>query len=226
MGLKIVGTPIGNLSDISQRALKILKSVDAILCEDTRQTIKLMNHYLISNKLISFNDQNSSRKIPKLVKELKKGAEYALVSDAGMPVISDPGLKLIDACHKNNIPIDVIPGPSAVVCAIAASGLNASHFVFLGFLPRGSKMRKLLREVSQLNMATVFYESPYRLKETLKEICNISPNSKIFVAREMTKLHQSFYRGSPCELSDVINFVGEMTIVVEWKKENKNVKTC
>ncbi len=226
MGLKIVGTPIGNLSDISQRALKVLKSVDAILCEDTRQTIKLMNHYLISKKLISFNDRNSSQKIPKLVKEMKKGVEYALVSDAGMPVISDPGLKLIDACHKHNIPIDVIPGPSAVVCAIAASGLNASHFVFLGFLPRGSKMRKLLREVSQLNMATVFYESPYRLKETLKEICNISPTSKIFVAREMTKLHQSFYRGSPCELSDAINFVGEMTIVVEWKKENKNVKTC
>lgn len=226
MGLKLVGTPIGNLSDISKRALEVLSEVDAILCEDTRQTIKLLNHYLISKKLISFNDRNSSKKIPKIIEEMKKGAEYALVSDSGMPVISDPGLKLVDVCHEQRIPIDVIPGPSAVVSAIAASGLNASHFVFLGFLPRGSKLRKILKIVSQLNMATVFYESPYRLKETLKEICNISPTSRVFVAREMTKVHQTFYRGYPCELLDLVKSIGEVTVVVEWKKENKNVKTC
>ncbi len=218
MGLKLVGTPIGNLLDISKRALEVLNGVDAILCEDTRQTMKLLNHYMISKKMISFNDRNSSKKMPKIVEKMKKGAEYALVSDAGMPVISDPGLKLVDLCHESGISVDVIPGPSAVVSAIAASGLNASHFVFLGFLPRGSKLRKTLKMVSQLNMATVFYESPYRLKRTLEEICNICPTSRVFVAREMTKVYQTFYRGFPCELSDLVKPIGEMTVVVEWKR--------
>lgn len=224
MGLKLVGTPIGNLSDITQRALIVLNEVNIVLCEDTRRTVKLLNHYSISKKLISFNDRNSAGKIPRIIDEMKKGVEYALVSDAGMPVISDPGLKLVDACHKEKIPIDVIPGPSAVVSAVAASGLNASHFVFLGFLPRGSKLRKTLKMVSELGMATVFYESPYRLKDTLKEICMISPKSRIFIAREMTKIHQSFYRGNPCELSGAIEPIGEITVVVEWEKVKQNVK--
>lgn len=224
MGLKLVGTPIGNLSDITQRALIVLNEVDAVLCEDTRRSVKLLNHYFISKKLISFNDRNSAGKIPKIIDEMKKGAEYALVSDAGMPVISDPGLKLVDACHEEKIPVDVIPGPSAVVSAVAASGLNASHFVFLGFLPRGSKLRKTLKMASELGMATVFYESPYRLKDTLKEICVISPKSRIFIAREMTKIHQSFYRGNPCELSGAVEAIGEITVVVEWEKRKQNVK--
>ncbi len=221
MGLKLVATPIGNLLDITQRALKTLNEVDVVLCEDTRRTIKLLNYYSISKKLLSFNDRNSTGKIPRVIEEMKKGVEYALVSDAGMPVISDPGLKLVNACHEENIPVDVIPGSSAVVSAIAASGLNASHFVFLGFLPRGSKLRKTLKIVSELGMATVFYESPYRLKNTLKEICEISPESRVFVAREMTKIHQSFYRGNPCELIEVVKSVGEITVVIEWKKGNK-----
>ena len=221
MGLKLVATPIGNLLDVTQRALKTLNEVDIVLCEDTRRTIKLLNHYSISKKLLSFNDRNSTGKIPRVIEEMKRGVEYALVSDAGMPVISDPGLKLVNACHEENIPVDVIPGSSAVVSAIAASGLNASHFVFLGFLPRGSKLRKTLKIVSELGMATVFYESPYRLKNTLKEICEISPESRVFVAREMTKIHQSFYRGNPCELIEVVKSVGEITVVIEWKKGNK-----
>jgi 16S rRNA (cytidine1402-2'-O)-methyltransferase len=223
MGLKIVGTPIGNLDDISQRALETLRNSDAILCEDTRQTLKLLKHYSISKKLISFNDKNSSEKIPRIIKALKNGENYALVSDAGMPVISDPGLNLVNACYENGVEVDVIPGPSAVVSAVAASGLNASHFVFLGFLPRGSKLRKTLKMVSELNMATVFYESPYRLKNTLKEICNISPNARVFVAREMTKIHQTFYRGTPCDLMDEVEERGEISVVVEWPKRKHDV---
>ena len=223
MGLKIVGTPIGNLADITSRALETLQNVDVILCEDTRQTLKLLKHYSISKKLISFNDKNSSEKIQKILEELKKGKEYALVSDAGMPVISDPGFNLVDACHENDIEVDVIPGPSAVVSAVAASGLNTSHFVFLGFLPRGSKLRKTLKTVSELKMATVFYESPYRLKATLEEICKISPDARVFVAREMTKVHQTFYRGSPCELAEEVVEKGEISVVVEWPKRKRNV---
>ncbi len=223
MGLKIVGTPIGNLSDISARALDTLRNCDAILCEDTRQTLKLLSHYSISKKLISFNDKNSTEKIPKIIEKLKKGNDYALVSDAGMPVISDPGFNLVDACHRNEVEVDVIPGPSALVSVIAASGLNASHFVFLGFLPRGSKLRKTLKSVSELKMATVFYESPYRLKNTLKEICAISPEARVFVAREMTKVHQSFYRGNPCELVEKVIEKGEISVVVEWPKKKQNV---
>lgn len=219
MGLKIVATPIGNLSDISYRALETLKSVDAILCEDTRRTMKLITHFEISKALVSFNDNNASKKIPHLLEELKKGMNYALVSDAGMPVISDPGMKLVNECHENGIEVDVIPGPSAVVSAVAASGLNASHFVFLGFLPRGSKLRKTLREMFDIGIPVVFFESPYRIKDTLKEICAISPNSRIFVAREMTKVNQTFYRGNPCELCEKVDPIGEITVVLEWRKK-------
>jgi len=216
MGLKIVATPIGNLSDISQRAIETLKSVNFILCEDTRRTAKLMSHFGISNKLLSFNDNNSKRRIPKILEEMKNGIEYALVSDAGMPVISDPGMKLVDACHENGIPVDVIPGPSAPICAVAASGLNASHFIFLGFLPRGSKLRKTLHHMKEIGIPTVFFESPYRIRETLEEICTISPNARVFVGREMTKVNQTFYRGSPCDLAKTVEPIGEITVVVEW----------
>ncbi|BBJ27156.1 16S rRNA (cytidine(1402)-2'-O)-methyltransferase [Athalassotoga saccharophila] len=220
MGLKIVATPIGNLSDISYRALETLKSVDAILCEDTRRTMKLITHFEISKALISFNDNNASKKIPYLLEEMKKGTNYALVSDAGMPVISDPGMKLVNECHENGIEVDVIPGPSAVVSAVAASGLNASHFVFLGFLPRGSKLRKILREMFDIGIPVVFFESPYRINDTLKEICTLSPHSRVFVAREMTKINQTFYRGTPCELCEKVDPVGEITVVLEWGKES------
>lgn len=216
MGLKVVATPIGNLSDISQRAIETLKNADVILCEDTRRTLKLLSHLEISKKLISFNDNNSNQKIPQIIEKMKDDVEYALVSDAGMPVISDPGMKLVDACYQNEIAVDVIPGPSAAVCAVAASGLNASHFVFLGFLPRGSKLRKLLRQMMEFEITIVFFESPYRIKETLNEICAISSTSRIFVAREMTKINQTFYRGNPCELSEKVNPIGEITVVVEW----------
>ncbi len=220
MGLKIVATPIGNLSDISYRALETLKSVDAILCEDTRRTMKLITHFEISKVLISFNDNNASKKIPRLLEEMKKGTNYALVSDAGMPVISDPGMKLVNECHENGIEVDVIPGPSAVVSAVAASGLNVSHFVFLGFLPRGSKLRKTLRKMFDIGIPVVFFESPYRINDTLEEICNIDPHSRVFVAREMTKINQTFYRGTPCKLVKKVDPVGEITIVLEWGQES------
>lgn len=222
MGLKIVATPIGNLSDISYRALETLHNVDAILCEDTRRTMKLIDHFNISKRLISFNDNNASKKIPDLLKEMRNGMNYALVSDAGMPVISDPGMKLVNECHENGVEIDVIPGPSAPICAVAASGLNVSHFVFLGFLPRGSKLRKILREMFNIRIPIVFFESPYRIKETLEEICAISPDSRIFIAREMTKINQTFYRGRPCELTEKIEPIGEITVVLEWGKRGES----
>ncbi|MGC9219362.1 MAG: 16S rRNA (cytidine(1402)-2'-O)-methyltransferase, partial [Athalassotoga sp.] len=180
------------------------------------RTFKIISYLQISKRLISFNDKNAQKKIPELVKQMESGNEYALVSDAGMPVISDPGMKLVNECHENGIPVDVIPGPSAPVCAVAASGLNVSHFVFLGFLPRGSKLRKLMRQMHEIEIPIVFFESPYRIKETLKEICTFDPDARVFIAREMTKMNQTFYRGNPCELSEKVDTIGEITVVVEW----------
>lgn len=215
--LFIVGTPIGNLKDITQRALEVIKSADTILAEDKRVTIKLLNLLNLGRKeLWTLNEHNVLRQIPRILRELRKGKMVALVSDAGMPVISDPGHQLVAACWREAIPVQVIPGPSAVTAALAASGFSGSRFVFEGFMPRGRSRRKLLRSLKDERRTIVFYESPQRIKETLKDVLEIMGNREIFVAREMTKLHEEYIRGRVSEvlqrLGDEVK--GEITVVI------------
>ncbi len=220
--LFIVGTPIGNLKDISQRAIEAIKESGIILAEDKRVTVKLLNLLDLGRKeLWTLNEHNVMRQIPRVLKALRAGKTIALVSDAGMPVISDPGHQLVAACWRESIPVRVVPGPSAVTAALAASGFPGSRFVFEGFMPRGKSRRKLLRLLKDERRTIVFYESPQRIRETLKDILDIMGNREIFLAREMTKLHEEYIRG---RVSDVLQKLGEeirgeITVVVSCEGE-------
>ncbi len=218
--LYLVGTPIGNLNDISLRAINILKTVSFIACEDTRQTQKIMNKFVISNNLISFNKHNSFNKIPRLVKDLKEGKSIAVVSDAGMPGICDPGEDIAKIVKSEGIDVICIPGACAAITALISSGLPSSSFVFEGFLPKKQSDRdKLLFEISKNEKTTIIYESPYRLKKLLRELSEFCGGSReIMVARELTK---KFEEHIGHNISDVIKFfeekevIGEVTIVLK-----------
>ena len=224
--LYIVGTPIGNLNDISQRAINILKNVSLVACEDTRQTKKIMNKFNISNKLISFNKTNSSIKIPKIVRELKDGKSIAIVSDAGMPGICDPGEDITRILKSKGIDIICVPGACAAITALVSSGLPSSSFVFEGFLPKKQIDReKILLEISKNEKTTIIYESPRRLKKLLKQLFEFCGGDReIMVARELTKKFEEHIGNN---INDVIEFfegkeiIGEITIVVKGvsKKE-------
>ena len=169
--LYIVGTPIGNLNDISPRAINILKNASLIACEDTRQTRKIMNKFLISNNLISFNKHNSLNKIPKIIEEMKRGKSIALVSDAGMPGICDPGEDIVKAAINSGFDVICIPGPCAVIAALVSSGISSSSFIFEGFLPKKKIEReKILLEISKSEKTTILFEAPHRLLRLLKEL--------------------------------------------------------
>ena len=223
--LYIVGTPIGNLNDISQRALNILKNVSLIACEDTRQTKKIMSKFNISNKLISFNKHNSSIKIPKIIKDLKEGKSVAIVSDAGIPGICDPGEEIARSVKKEGIDIICIPGACAAITALVSSGLPSSSFVFEGFLPKKQIEReKILLEISKNQKTTIIYESPHRLKKLLKELNDFCGGDReIMVARELTKKFEEHIGNN---INEVINFfndkdiLGEITIVVKGIKRD------
>ena len=223
--LYIVGTPIGNLNDISQRALNILKNVSLIACEDTRQTKKIMSKFNISNKLISFNKHNSSIKIPKIIKDLKEGKSIAIVSDAGIPGICDPGEEIARSVKKEGIDIICIPGACAAITALVSSGLPSSSFVFEGFLPKKQIEReKILLEISKNQKTTIIYESPHRLKRLLKELNDFCGGDReIMVARELTKKFEEHIGNN---INEVINFfnekdiLGEITIVVKGIKRD------
>ena len=223
--LYIVGTPIGNLNDISQRALNILKNVSLIACEDTRQTKKIMSKFNISNKLISFNKHNSSIKIPKIIKDLKEGKSIAIVSDAGIPGICDPGEEIARSVKKEGIDIICVPGACAAITALVSSGLPSSSFVFEGFLPKKQIEReKILLEISKNQKTTIIYESPHRLKKLLKELNDFCGGDReIMVARELTKKFEEHIGNN---ISEVINFfndkdiLGEITIVVKGIKRD------
>ena len=223
--LYIVGTPIGNLNDISQRALNILKNVSLIACEDTRQTKKIMSKFNISNKLISFNKHNSSIKIPKILKDLKEGKSIAIVSDAGIPGICDPGEEIARSVKKEGIDIICIPGACAAITALVSSGLPSSSFVFEGFLPKKQIEReKILLEISKNQKTTIIYESPHRLKKLLKELNDFCGGDReIMVARELTKKFEEHIGNN---INEVINFfndkdiLGEITIVVRGIKRD------
>ena len=222
--LYIVGTPIGNLNDISQRALNILKNVSLVACEDTRQTKKIMFKFNFTNKLISFNKHNSSTKIPNLVKDLKKGKSIAIVSDAGMPGICDPGEALARSVKSEGLDIICIPGACAAITALVASGLPSSSFVFEGFLPKKQLDREeILLEISKNEKTTIIYESPKRLKKLLNELFQFCGGEReIIVARELTKKFEE-HIGS--NINEVLEFfrdkdiIGEITIILKGVKK-------
>ena len=218
--LYIVGTPIGNLSDISYRAISILKNVSLIVCEDTRQTKKLLNKYEFTNNLISFNQHNSFKKIPGIINNLKAGKSIALVSDAGMPGICDPGEDLIKDAKKNGINIICIPGPCAAITALVSSGLPSSKFSFEGFLPKKQKEReKLLLKISKTDKTTILFESPHRLQKLLnqlKEFCGGEREIQVF--RELTKKYEENIGNNISEVLDFIEgikILGEITVVIK-----------
>ena len=222
--LYIVGTPIGNLNDISQRAINILKNVSLVACEDTRQTKKIMNKFNISNKLISFNKHNSLTKIPKIIKDLKEGKSIAIVSDAGMPGICDPGEDIARSVKSEGFDIICIPGACAAITALVSSGLPSSSFVFEGFLPKKQIFReKILLEISKSEKTTIIYESPKRLRKLLKELLDFcGGNREIMVARELTKKFEEHVGNNIDEVIEYFkdkDIIGEITIVVQGIKK-------
>src|SRR6202451_4118571 len=195
-GVYVVATPIGNLEDISLRALRILKEADVIACEDTRQTMKLLSHFDIQKKLVSYQKHNEITRAPELVIELEQGAKVALVSDAGTPAISDPGHRLVSLCLRHGIELVPVPGASAFVAALAASGMAIEEFTFICFLPaRQSERRKAIRALMNEPRTIVLYEAPHRLLETLEDSLEILGNRPAVIAREVTKMYEEFLRG-------------------------------
>ena len=223
--LYICGTPIGNLEDITLRVLKILKEVKYIAAEDTRHTKKLLGHYQINTKVTSYYEYNKFKKAPYLVEILKNGQDIALVSDAGMPGISDPGYVLINLALKNNIKLIPVPGVSALITALVVSGLPTDKFVFEGFLPRKIKERKkYFRSIENEERTIIFYEAPHRLKKTLKDMLEILGDRKIVIARELTKKYEEIIRGNLIQVLSEINekeIKGEITLIVQGGFENK-----
>lgn len=216
--LYLVATPIGNLEDITVRALRVLKEADLIACEDTRQTRKLLQHYGIRKDTVSYHEHSELTRAPELVIQLEQGAKVALVSDSGMPVVSDPGYRLVTLCLRHHIPVVPIPGPSAFVAALAASGLPTEEFTFVGFLPpRAGARRKKLEGLKEETRALVFYEAPHRIADMLSDAAEILGARQAVLAREVTKIHEEFLRGPLPELRDAAikrTPRGEITLVV------------
>ncbi|MBI4164322.1 MAG: 16S rRNA (cytidine(1402)-2'-O)-methyltransferase [Acidobacteria bacterium] len=216
--LYLVATPIGNLEDITFRALRTLKEADLIACEDTRHTQQLLNYYAIQTPTISYHEHNELTRAPELVLQLEEGSHIALVSDAGMPVISDPGYRLVHLAIRHNIPVVPIPGASALVAALSAAGLPVDKFRFLGFLPaKKSQRRKAIEEVRGSNKTLVFYEAPHRLLDMLEDVKEILGDLPVVVAREVTKVHEEFCRGTASEILARFKkkpVKGEMTVLI------------
>ena len=226
--LYIVGTPIGNLNDISQRALNILQNVSLVACEDTRQTRKIMNKFNISNKLISFNKHNSLIKIPKIIKDLKEGKSIAIVSDAGMPGICDPGEDIARSVKSEGIDMICVPGACAAITALVSSGLPSSSFVFEGFLPKKKIDReKILLEISKNEKTTIVYESPKRLIKLLEELLELCGGDReIMVARELTKKFEEHVGNNINNVIDFFkdkNIIGEITIVIKGIRKTDSI---
>ena len=219
----LVATPIGNLSDISMRAIETLKNADIIACEDTRNTIRLLNHFEIKGHLTSYHEYNKIDKAYELCEKVKEGKNIAFVSDAGMPAISDPGYELVDIAYKEGLEVTVVPGASAVVSALAISGISSRRFAFEGFLPADKNDKKeILTELSQESRTLILYEAPHRLLKTLKELFEYMGNRNIAIVREITKLHEEVLRGKLADIiadyeSEKIAIRGEYVLVIEGK---------
>ena len=225
-GLYLVGTPIGNLEDITLRALRILKEADVIACEDTRQTQKLLHHYVIKTKTVSYHEHNEMTRAAELVIDLERGARVALVTDAGMPGISDPGFRLISLAIRHHISVVPIPGASAFLSALVASGLPTDSFRFSGFLPaKSGQRRQLLESIRESPRTQVFYEAPHRIIEALDDvIATLGPDRHVVVAREVTKLHEEFLRGRASEVLTQLKsrdtIKGEITLLLGRAEES------
>ena len=220
--LYIIATPIGNLEDITLRAIRILKEVDLIAAEDTRHTLKLLNHLEISKPLISYHRHNEEIRTEELIKELKTGKNIGLVSDAGTPGICDPGEEIIKKCIEESIKVVPIPGACAMINALITSGISTKEFIFLGFLPLNKKSRKeKLEEIKNANKTIILYEAPHKLKNTLNDLSDILQSREVVLARELTKIHEEYIRGTVKELMEKTdNLKGEMILIIE--KNNKD----
>ena len=226
-GLYVVATPIGNMEDFSQRAISTLSRVDLVLCEDTRSWRRLSSRFDLSNKFQSYHNYNEISRTEQLIGDLKEGSAIAIVSDAGTPAISDPGYRIIKACHENNIKVSPIPGPSAVIAALSASGLELNEFQFLGFAPvKSGKRQKLVERALASEMTSVFYESPHKLLKTLAVIKDLEATRSIVIAREISKKFEEITRGSAEAMYDDYSarksIKGEFVIIVSRIVPRKN----
>jgi len=217
--LWIVATPIGNLEDITLRAIRILREADRIACEDTRQTRKLLDHFGIATPSISYHEHNESARAAELVAELEAGHNIALVSDAGTPLINDPGYRLVAMAREHGVTVSPVPGPSAILAALSASGLPTDAFEFLGFLPpKSGRRRHILEERAASEATLVFYETPHRIVESLEDIAAVLGRRPVVLARELTKLHEEFLRGTAAELHEELSgrpsIRGEFTLMI------------
>src|SRR5690349_4057862 len=216
--LYLVGTPIGNLEDLTLVGVRDLKEVDEIACEDTRHTQKLLNHYEIRKPLVSYHEHNELTRAPELLISLEQGAKIALVSDAGMPLVSDPGHRLVTLCLRHHIPVVPIPGPSALLAALSASGLPNEEFLFVGFLPaRSGERRRALEHLRIEDRTIILYEAPHRLEECVAEALEILGDRPAWMAREVTKLHEEFVRGKLSEIAASLEerpARGEITLII------------
>jgi len=209
--LYLVATPIGNLEDITLRALRVLKEVQIIACEDTRHTSRLLAHFGIGTRRISYHEHNEAARTREIVEHLRAGEDVALVSDAGMPLVSDPGYRLVAACRQEALPVVPVPGPSAVLAALSASGLPSDRFYFEGFLPpRAVARRRRIEELAGMPVTLVFYEAPHRVVDTLRDLAEILGPRPACVAREVTKLHEEWLTGL---LTDALTTLGSRQLV-------------
>jgi 16S rRNA (cytidine1402-2'-O)-methyltransferase len=225
--LYIVSTPIGNLKDITLRAIETLNEVDFIICEDTRITSILLKQYNIIKQLISFNAVSETKKIPTVIERLLRGQSYALVSDSGTPAISDPGVRLVSQAIKNEIEVITIPGATALISALTISGLPTDSFVFEGFLPQKKGRQKKLKELSEEKRTIVLYESSHRIKKLINELAEYLPEKFIVVCRELTKKFEEAWRGYPVEIKEKLNdktIKGEFVVVIAPSNWNTNLK--
>ncbi|MFV0249802.1 MAG: 16S rRNA (cytidine(1402)-2'-O)-methyltransferase [Bacilli bacterium] len=224
--LFLIPTPIGNLEDITLRAINTLKDVSVVFCEDTRVTALLLNHLEIKKKLIASHKFNEEKNINKMLEYLNNGESVGLVSDRGTPVISDPGEILVRAAIENNFNVVALPGATALIPALTVSGLGANNFLFYGFLNnKDGKKRQELEELKFLKATLIFYEAPHRIQKTLEEILNILGNRYASISREITKKYEEIYRGKVTELIDkMVDIKGEMVVIVEGNKEENTYK--
>lgn len=218
-GLYITATPIGHLGDVTLRALATMAAVDVLLCEDTRTTGKLLERYAIRTRLMPYHEHNATRVRPAILKALGDGQAYALVSDAGMPLVSDPGYRLVGDCVEHGIPVTAVPGASAVLTALALSALPTDRFIFVGFLPtKPGERKKLLAEFASMKSTLVAFESPHRIVDALLDLVSTLGNRRVAVTRELTKLHEEVLRGTALEVHDILkarpSVKGEITVVI------------
>jgi 16S rRNA (cytidine1402-2'-O)-methyltransferase len=221
--LFIVATPIGNLRDISARALEILRQADVIACEDTRQTIKLLNHFGIQTALTSYHEFNEEKKADELAGKLAGGIRVAIVSDAGTPAIADPGYRLVRLCRQRGIPVIAVPGPNAAVTALSASGLASDEFMFIGFLPsRKNARRDKLSALMNVTCTIIFYEAPHRIEAMLEDLQEIFGDREVCIARELTKIHEEYLFGTLSQVRSRVKALGEFVVVVSGATETRD----